>query len=87
MFDLGGVLIDSPLVFIAEYEAELGLPKHTLNRLIATAGEQVCCCFCCCFSLSLNRRTDNRQQTQTVAVVMVVLLAHVAADCREAFNG
>ena len=32
VFDLGGVLIDSPLVFITEYEAELGLPQHTLNK-------------------------------------------------------
>ncbi len=33
-FDLGGVVIDSPIVMIMEHERELGLPPHTLNRLM-----------------------------------------------------
>ena len=38
LFDLGGVVLDSPLDVFAAYERELGLPVHTLNRAIASAG-------------------------------------------------
>jgi hypothetical protein len=34
-FDLGGVIIDSPVVMISEYEKVLGLTPHTLNKLMA----------------------------------------------------
>jgi putative hydrolase of the HAD superfamily len=38
IFDLGGVVLDSPLAVFAAYEQELGLPAHTLNRAIVDAG-------------------------------------------------
>jgi putative hydrolase of the HAD superfamily len=38
IFDLGGVVLDSPLVAFAEYEHEQALPPHTLNRAIVEAG-------------------------------------------------
>ncbi|MDY6852956.1 MAG: HAD family phosphatase [Thermodesulfobacteriota bacterium] len=38
IFDLGGVLLDSPLDVFAEYEARQGLPSNFLNRLIVRAG-------------------------------------------------
>lgn len=40
VFDVGGVIVDSPLVTIARYEADLGLPKHAINRMIVSAGER-----------------------------------------------
>ncbi len=38
IFDLGGVVLDSPLAAFAEYEAELGLPPHALSRAVVEAG-------------------------------------------------
>jgi epoxide hydrolase-like predicted phosphatase len=38
LFDLGGVVLDSPLHVFAAYERELGLPVHTLNKAIVSAG-------------------------------------------------
>jgi epoxide hydrolase-like predicted phosphatase len=38
LFDLGGVVLDSPLDVFAAYERELGLPVHTLNQAIIGAG-------------------------------------------------
>jgi putative hydrolase of the HAD superfamily len=38
LFDLGGVVLDSPLDAFAAYERELGLPVHTLNKAIVGAG-------------------------------------------------
>jgi len=38
IFDLGGVVLDSPLAAFADYEQERGLPPHTLNRAIVEAG-------------------------------------------------
>ena len=38
IFDLGGVVLDSPLDVFAEYERELKLAPHTLNRNIVEAG-------------------------------------------------
>jgi putative hydrolase of the HAD superfamily len=38
VFDLGGVVLDSPLAVFAAYERELGLPVHTLNRAIVALG-------------------------------------------------
>jgi putative hydrolase of the HAD superfamily len=39
LFDMGGVVMDSPLHAIARYERERGLPPNAINRAIATAGE------------------------------------------------
>ena len=39
IFDLGGVVVDSPLHVIARYEAELALPKNFVNRLVVSAGD------------------------------------------------
>jgi putative hydrolase of the HAD superfamily len=39
LFDLGGVVMDSPLHAIARYEREHGLPTNAVNRVVATAGE------------------------------------------------
>jgi putative hydrolase of the HAD superfamily len=39
LFDMGGVVMDSPLHAIARYERERGLPPSSINRAIATAGE------------------------------------------------
>jgi putative hydrolase of the HAD superfamily len=38
IFDLGGVVLDSPLDVFAQYERELSLAPNTLNRNIVTAG-------------------------------------------------
>lgn len=38
IFDLGGVVLDSPLAAFAEYERTHGLPAHTFNRAIVEAG-------------------------------------------------
>ncbi|MAI77940.1 MAG: hypothetical protein CL917_03290 [Deltaproteobacteria bacterium] len=35
IFDLGGVVLGSPLHAIAEYERELGLPKNFVNHVVA----------------------------------------------------
>jgi putative hydrolase of the HAD superfamily len=39
LFDMGGVVMDSPLHAIARYEREHGLPAQAINRAIAAAGE------------------------------------------------
>jgi putative hydrolase of the HAD superfamily len=39
LFDMGGVVMESPLHAIARYELERGLPPRSINRAIATAGE------------------------------------------------
>ena len=36
IFDLGGVVLGSPLHAIAEYEEELGLPLNAVNRVVAS---------------------------------------------------
>ena len=38
IFDLGGVVLDSPLEVFVAYETELGIPPHTVNRNIVAAG-------------------------------------------------
>jgi putative hydrolase of the HAD superfamily len=38
IFDLGGVVLESPLAVFSAYERELGLPRHTLNKGIVAAG-------------------------------------------------
>jgi putative hydrolase of the HAD superfamily len=38
IFDLGGVVLDSPLHAIARYEAELGIPAGHVNRVVAGSG-------------------------------------------------
>jgi putative hydrolase of the HAD superfamily len=38
IFDLGGVVIDSPLHAIARYERELGLPAGVVNRNVVDTG-------------------------------------------------
>lgn len=38
LFDVGGVVVDSPLHEIARYEAELGLPANAINRAVVAAG-------------------------------------------------
>jgi putative hydrolase of the HAD superfamily len=38
VFDLGGVVLDSPLEVFLHYERELGIPPKTVNRLIVAAG-------------------------------------------------
>ena len=35
IFDLGGVVLGSPMHAIAEYEKELGLPENFVNRVVA----------------------------------------------------
>lgn len=40
IFDLGGVVLDSPLEVFVAYETELGIPPHTVNRNIVAAGHQ-----------------------------------------------
>lgn len=40
IFDLGGVVLDSPLEAIADYERRKGLPPDFLNRLIVRLGSQ-----------------------------------------------
>jgi putative hydrolase of the HAD superfamily len=39
LFDMGGVVMDSPLHAIARYERERGLAPNAINRAIAAAGE------------------------------------------------
>jgi putative hydrolase of the HAD superfamily len=39
LFDMGGVVMQSPLHAIARYERERGLPPNAINRAIAAAGE------------------------------------------------
>ena len=39
LFDMGGVVMESPLHAIARYERERGLPVNAINRAIAAAGE------------------------------------------------
>ena len=39
LFDMGGVVMDSPLHAIARYEATHGLPANSINRALAAAGE------------------------------------------------
>ena len=39
IFDLGGVVMGSPLHAIAEYERELGIPLGFVNRLVAAGGK------------------------------------------------
>jgi putative hydrolase of the HAD superfamily len=38
VFDLGGVVVGSPLHAIAAYEQELGFPRHAINRVVMTTG-------------------------------------------------
>jgi putative hydrolase of the HAD superfamily len=38
IFDLGGVVIGSPLHAIADYEGELGLARNAVNRVVVTSG-------------------------------------------------
>lgn len=38
IFDLGGVVIDSPLHVIAAYERELSIPEGFINRLVVDTG-------------------------------------------------
>jgi len=40
IFDIGGVLMGSPMPAIAEYERELGLAAGSLNRLIGATGAE-----------------------------------------------
>jgi putative hydrolase of the HAD superfamily len=39
LFDLGGVVMDSPLHAIARYERDHGLPPNAINRAIRDAGD------------------------------------------------
>jgi putative hydrolase of the HAD superfamily len=39
LFDMGGVVMESPLHAIARYERERGLPPNVINRVVAAAGE------------------------------------------------
>ena len=39
LFDMGGVVMESPLHAIARYERARGLPANAINRAIAAAGE------------------------------------------------
>ncbi len=38
LFDLGGVVLDSPLHAIARYERELGIPAGVVNRVVMETG-------------------------------------------------
>jgi len=40
VFDIGGVVQESPLHAIARYEADHGLPPNTINRAVVAAGER-----------------------------------------------
>ena len=40
LFDLGGVVVDSPLHAIARYERDHGLPENVINRAIASTGPE-----------------------------------------------
>jgi putative hydrolase of the HAD superfamily len=39
LFDMGGVVMDSPLHAIARYERERGLAPNSINRVVAASGE------------------------------------------------
>src|SRR3989454_2596282 len=39
IFDIGGVVQESPLAAIARYERDHGLPPNTINRVVVDAGE------------------------------------------------
>lgn len=39
LFDLGGVVMDSPLHAITRYERDHGLPANAVNRVVAVSGE------------------------------------------------
>ena len=39
LFDMGGVVMDSPLHAIARYEVARGLPPNAINRVVAATGE------------------------------------------------
>jgi putative hydrolase of the HAD superfamily len=39
VFDIGGVVMESPLQAIARYERDHGLPANAINRAVVTAGE------------------------------------------------
>ena len=39
LFDLGGVVMDSPLHAIARYERDHGLPADAINRAVVASGE------------------------------------------------
>ena len=39
IFDLGGVVMDSPLHAIARYDRDHGLPANAVNRVVAATGE------------------------------------------------
>ena len=38
VFDIGGVVVESPLHAIARYEREHGLPDNAINRAVVAAG-------------------------------------------------
>ncbi len=40
IFDLGGVVLESPLPAIAAYETETGLPPHFVARLVVEGGAE-----------------------------------------------
>ena len=40
VFDLGGVVMDSPLHLIAAYERELGIPENHVNRVVVDTGTE-----------------------------------------------
>ncbi len=40
VFDIGGVVQESPLHAIARYERDHGLPPHAINRAVVAAGER-----------------------------------------------
>lgn len=40
LFDLGGVVLDSPLHVIAAYERELGIPAGFVNRVVVETGPE-----------------------------------------------
>jgi len=40
VFDIGGVVQDSPLHVIARYERERGLPANAINRVVVATGER-----------------------------------------------
>jgi len=40
IFDLGGVILDSPMEIFAAFEKQHGLPENFLNRLIVESGQE-----------------------------------------------
>lgn len=40
VFDIGGVVMDSPLLVIAWYESEHGIPANAINRAVVASGER-----------------------------------------------